>query len=176
MADVLDFRQEHAQQQVHLRPMAAACGRKRTFGEATNLPQQHEQGTCGFKRSRGIEREAVYHCVGGDMRASGSGSAGTSGRVETKQQAEATAQQVQELQKENSILKKAVAIQNEKLALEEERKVEAAKLANVLRQALAQAHEQIRQLELANYSLKAHVKQMSSPPGGSLLGGPPDIF
>ena len=31
------------------------------------------------------------------MRASGSGSAGTSGRVETKQQAEATAQQVQEL-------------------------------------------------------------------------------
>ena len=33
------------------------------------------------------------------MRASGSGSAGTSGRVETKQQAEATAQQVQELQK-----------------------------------------------------------------------------
>ena len=60
MADVLDFRQEHAQQQVHLRPMAAACGRKRTFGEATNLPQQHEQGTCGFKRSRGIEREGEY--------------------------------------------------------------------------------------------------------------------
>ena len=57
--------------------------------------------------------------------------------TKTKQQQ----QVVQEYQKENSILKKAVAIQNEKLEKEK---------------------EQIRQLELANYSLKAHLKQMTT--------------
>jgi len=68
-------------------------------------------------------------------------------------------QQVAELEREHSILKRAVAIQNEKLVQEKE---ESAKTANVCRQVITSYQDQIRQLELANYSLKAHLKQMTT--------------
>lgn len=68
-------------------------------------------------------------------------------------------QQVAELERDHSILKRAVAIQNEKLVQEKE---ESAKTANVCRQVITTYQDQIRQLELANYSLKAHLKQMTT--------------
>ncbi|QDZ23570.1 hypothetical protein HOP50_10g61090 [Chloropicon primus] len=84
-----------------------------------------------------------------------------------------------EFQKENQILKKAVAIQNEKLRTEKEstaglrealaaaqqqvRHLLRAKEENqALRVALSHAQEQARQLEIENYSLKVHLKQMNS--------------
>jgi len=72
-------------------------------------------------------------------------------------------QEVAELEREHSILKRAVAIQNEKLVHEKE---ESAKTANVCRQVVSTYQDQIRQLEVANYSLKAHLKQMMTSSQG----------
>ena len=98
-------------------------------------------------------------------------------------------------QKENHILKKAVAIQNEKLVQEKEssatlrqallssqnyvRQLLRAKEENqALRQALAASQDQVRHLEIENYSLKVHLRQTNcARPPPSASGGPSrDIF
>jgi len=82
-------------------------------------------------------------------------------------------------QKENHILKKAVAIQNEKLRSEKDtcaglrealagaqqqvRHLLRCKEENqALRVALSQSQEQARQLEIENYSLKVHLRKMDN--------------
>ena len=89
-------------------------------------------------------------------------------------------------QKENHILKKAVAIQNEKLRTEKETSQQVRQLLveaqqqvrdllrqkeenHHLRQALAQSQEQCRHLEIENYSLRVHLRQMNN--SGTPLGG-----
>mmetsp|Transcript_2180 Transcript_2180/g.5506 ORF Transcript_2180/g.5506 Transcript_2180/m.5506 type:complete len:293 (-) Transcript_2180:77-955(-) len=97
-----------------------------------------------------------------------------------QQQQAAAAAKVQDLERENAILKRAVAIQNERIHHDKQGEAqEAAAACGVLRQALVNAQENVRQLELQNYSLKAHLKQMSDCAlGDSMGGGHPnrDIF
>ena len=77
-----------------------------------------------------------------------------------------------ELAQQNSVLKKAVAIQHQRLV-----KTNAEKDSQVagLRSALSQCQERNASLEAANYALNVHLKQATA--GQSLLGGrPPDVF
>ena len=83
-------------------------------------------------------------------------------------------------------MKKAVAIQNEKLRTEKETSQQVRQLLveaqqqvrdllrqkeenHHLRQALAQSQEQCRHLEIENYSLRVHLRQMNN--SGTPLGG-----
>ena len=77
-----------------------------------------------------------------------------------------------ELQKENAILKRAVQIQNGKLQEKAQQDQEVAQL----RQVLAQYQEQLRALELTNYSLSLHLSRATN---GSSMTSPhqgPDVF
>jgi len=66
--------------------------------------------------------------------------------------------QFQEVLKENAILKRAVAIQNEKIVSEKDQHM---KIINGVKQLISSRDEQLRNLEVANYSLRAHIKQMN---------------
>lgn len=81
------------------------------------------------------------------------------------------AAKVAKLQEENSVLKKAVQIQHRQL---QERSGQADEVAQ-LRQALAQYQEQIRTLEVNNYSLALHLQKAT---GSNPFGTPrnPDVF
>uniref|UniRef100_A0A2P2JNY6 CUE domain-containing protein n=1 Tax=Rhizophora mucronata TaxID=61149 RepID=A0A2P2JNY6_RHIMU len=73
-------------------------------------------------------------------------------------------QHLQSLLNDNQILKRAVAVQHERILEQEEKMREAQSLKLVLNQ----CHEQIRGLELSNYSLRLHLQrayQSSSLPG-----------
>jgi hypothetical protein len=88
-------------------------------------------------------------------------------------QAKATSSRVVELQKDNAILKRAVQIQNAKLQERSQQEQEVGQL----RQVLAQYQEQVRALELTNYSLSLHLSRATS---GSSMAAPhhhgPDVF
>jgi hypothetical protein len=77
---------------------------------------------------------------------------------------------IQELQKENSILKRAVQIQNAKI---QERSSQDAEVQQ-LRMSLLQCQEQVRTLEMSNYSLALHLQQATA--GASVERRYPDVF
>ncbi len=79
---------------------------------------------------------------------------------------------LQEVQKENHILKRAVQIQNTKL---QEKAQQDAELQQ-LRMMLGQYQEQVRTLEMNNYSLALHLQKATND--ASLARGhrPPDVF
>lgn len=80
-------------------------------------------------------------------------------------------EQLQALIQENSLLKRAVAIQHERQKEFEDRGQE---LHN-LKQMVSQYQEQLRTLEVNNYSLTMHLKQAQQ--GGSIPGRfHPDVF
>ncbi|KAH9302683.1 hypothetical protein KI387_014266, partial [Taxus chinensis] len=80
-------------------------------------------------------------------------------------------EQVRELLHENSILKRAVAIQHER-QLEQEEK---AKELQQLHQLVAQYQEQVKTLELNNYALTLHLRKAEE--GSSMPGRfHPDVF
>lgn len=80
-------------------------------------------------------------------------------------------EKVQELQKENHILKRAVQIQNSKL---QERSNQEQELQQ-LRSVLGQYQEQVRTLELNNYSLALHLQKATSDSSVARGHHPPDI-
>ncbi|XP_076904756.1 uncharacterized protein LOC143560315 [Bidens hawaiensis] len=80
-------------------------------------------------------------------------------------------EQIEVLLRENTILKRAVAIQHERQREFDERTAE----VQQLKQLLSQCHEQIRTLEVNNYALTMHLKQAQ---GNNSIPGRfhPDIF
>ena len=86
-------------------------------------------------------------------------------------QAEATNTQLQDLQNQNSVLKKAVAIQHARLgknAGEKEAQIQQ------LQSVLSEYESRIHSLEASNYALSLHLKQATSGVGG-FGDTPPDI-
>eukprot|EP00252_Welwitschia_mirabilis_P022116 TRINITY_DN5888_c0_g1_i1.p1 TRINITY_DN5888_c0_g1~~TRINITY_DN5888_c0_g1_i1.p1 ORF type:complete len:263 (+),score=70.61 TRINITY_DN5888_c0_g1_i1:361-1149(+) len=80
-------------------------------------------------------------------------------------------EQMQQLLQENTVLKRAVAIQHERQLDYEEK----AKELNHLRQLVTQYQEQVRKLELNNYALTIHLKRAEE--GSSMPGRfHPDVF
>lgn len=80
-------------------------------------------------------------------------------------------EQLQALVQENSLLKRAVAIQHERQKEYEDRGQE----LNNLKQMVSQYQEQLRTLEINNYSLTMHLKQAQQ--GSSIPGRfHPDVF
>ncbi|KAG1676378.1 hypothetical protein FOA52_001173 [Chlamydomonas sp. UWO 241] len=81
---------------------------------------------------------------------------------------------LQEVSKENFILKRAVQIQNSKLQEKAGAEAEAAQLRTLL----GQYQEQVRSLEVANYSLAVHLQQATGGTGGGAEGTsrPPDVY
>lgn len=79
---------------------------------------------------------------------------------------------LQELQKENHILKRAVQIQNSKLQEKQQHDQE----VEQLRMMLGQYQEQVRTLQMNNYSLALHLQQATN--GAAVASGnrPPDVF
>mmetsp|Transcript_24022 Transcript_24022/g.71267 ORF Transcript_24022/g.71267 Transcript_24022/m.71267 type:complete len:284 (-) Transcript_24022:2446-3297(-) len=77
-----------------------------------------------------------------------------------------------DVQRENHILKRAVQIQNAKLNEKSAAEAELGQMSAVM----AQYREQIRTLELSNYSLTMHLQQATA--GGTLEGSgrPPDVY
>jgi hypothetical protein len=87
-------------------------------------------------------------------------------------QAEKGNGRVAELAHQNSVLKKAVTIQHQRLL-----KTNAEKDSQLqsLRNALAQCQDRSQALEAQNYALTVHLKQATA--GQSLFDGrPPDVF
>jgi division protein CdvB (Snf7/Vps24/ESCRT-III family) len=86
-------------------------------------------------------------------------------------QAEATNTQLQDLQNQNSLLKKAVAIQHARLgkhAGEKETQIQQ------MQDMLSQYQSRIHSLESSNYALSLHLKQATS--NGDVFGDrPPDV-
>lgn len=82
--------------------------------------------------------------------------------------------QAAELAKDNSILKRAVAIQNSRLQELSAREDELA----ALRQMLAQYQEKVHALEMSNYSLALHLKQATcaADPNAQHSQRHPDVF
>ncbi|MEW5316714.1 MAG: hypothetical protein WDW38_008066 [Sanguina aurantia] len=76
------------------------------------------------------------------------------------------------LQKENLILKRAVQIQNSKL---QERAATEAEMLQ-LRHMTAAFQEQVKQLELSNYSLALHLQKATTSSYGSTQHRNPDVF
>ena len=78
-----------------------------------------------------------------------------------------------ELARENGILKRAVAIQAQRMT-------EAANVANEaagLRSQLAQYEAKVHSLELTNYSLAMHLRAATGGASFSMTSGrPPDVF
>ncbi|GAX85112.1 hypothetical protein CEUSTIGMA_g12532.t1 [Chlamydomonas eustigma] len=77
---------------------------------------------------------------------------------------------IQELQKESLILKRAVQIQNTKI---QERTIQEAEVQQ-LHMSLLQCQEQVRTLEMSNYSLALHLQQATA--GASVDRRYPDVF
>eukprot|EP00879_Flechtneria_rotunda_P011450 GHRR01011962.1.p1 GENE.GHRR01011962.1~~GHRR01011962.1.p1 ORF type:complete len:214 (+),score=93.66 GHRR01011962.1:592-1233(+) len=82
---------------------------------------------------------------------------------------------VEDVLRENAILKRAVQIQNAKL--QEAASTKDQEVAG-LKQLLGQYQERLRHLELSNYSLALHLQKATGdrPPGGGLSHRPPDVF
>lgn len=78
--------------------------------------------------------------------------------------------QIEVLRKDNSILKRAVAIQHERQKEYDERNQE----VQQLKQLIAQGKEQLRTLEINNYALKMHLRQAQQ--SNSLPGFNSDVF
>lgn len=79
---------------------------------------------------------------------------------------------MQELQKENHILKRAVQIQNSKLQEKQQQDQE----VEQLRMMLGQYQEQIRTLQMNNYSLALHLQQATNDAALASGNRPPDVF
>lgn len=82
----------------------------------------------------------------------------------------AVQRQLQDLLKDNHILKRAVAIQNNRI---QEATAKEAQLQQ-LRQLVSQYEQKIHSLELSNYSLAMHLRQATSTISGSQRS--PDVF
>lgn len=87
-------------------------------------------------------------------------------------QAEATNTQLQDLQNQNSVLKKAVTIQHARLgkhAGEKETQVQQ------MQDMLSQCQNRIHSLEASNYALSLHLKQATANADGGFCDRPPDV-
>ncbi|GLJ26259.1 hypothetical protein SUGI_0504620 [Cryptomeria japonica] len=84
---------------------------------------------------------------------------------------------VEGLSHDNNILKRAVAIQHERLRQNEESR---GRELQELKKCISEYEERIRGLELNNYALTAHLHQADAQQSNSILGGfhhsPPDVF
>jgi hypothetical protein len=78
---------------------------------------------------------------------------------------------VEEVTRENTILKRAVQIQNAKLQEAAAKDEEVAGL----KQMLAQYQERLRQMELSNYSLALHLQKATND-RSQTPNRPPDVF
>jgi chromosome segregation ATPase len=87
-------------------------------------------------------------------------------------QAEATNTQLQDLQNQNSVLKKAVAIQHARLA---KHTGEKDSQIQHMQEMLSQCQNRIHSLEASNYALNLHLKQATSNVDG-FMDRPPDVF
>jgi len=85
---------------------------------------------------------------------------------------EASSAEAAELARQNAVLKRAVQIQAQRL----QDKADADSELNRLRHMLSQYQEQVRALELNNYSLTIHLQQATA--NGAALPHPrnPDVF
>ena len=77
-----------------------------------------------------------------------------------------------DLAKENAILKRAVQIQSARLAEQGEKEKDVAKL----REALAQYEQEIRALQISNYSLSVHLKQAQETGSVVNKNHNPDVY
>ena len=77
-----------------------------------------------------------------------------------------------DLAKENAILKRAVQIQSTRLAEQGEKEKDVAKL----REALAQYEQEIRALQISNYSLSVHLKQAQETGSVVNKNHNPDVY
>ena len=90
----------------------------------------------------------------------------------------------EDLSKENQILKRAVQIQNQKLIEKAQIQETLARQQEVelshFREVVSQQQQQIRQLEMSNYSLAVHLPRAegggNGGGGGSMGSRPPDVF
>ncbi|KAK1285469.1 hypothetical protein QJS10_CPB20g00964 [Acorus calamus] len=88
-----------------------------------------------------------------------------------EQEMTALKEQLQSLLKDNHILKKAVAIQHERSMEQEEKRKEVEQLKHII----SQYQEQVRTLEVNNYTLRLHLQRAQEP--SSIPGHfHPDVF
>lgn len=81
-----------------------------------------------------------------------------------------------QLDKENSVLKRAVAIQAQRLAEAREEKQRDQLLISQLRKQADDQKEKLRQAELANYSLSVHLRKATDSTAFGTGGFHPDVY
>ena len=78
---------------------------------------------------------------------------------------------MEHMMKENTLLKRAVAIQHARMTAATEKDQQISQLQSML----GQYQERVRALELSNYSLSLHLKHATGGRNSLMDGGPPDV-